>query len=446
MRSCKWLLVTVLALLVPACAGPADAPSQRESITVLASWTGQEEAQFRALAAEFERKYGFRFRVDYQGTRALEQVLLADVQKGAPPDIAIVPSPAELQRYADAPLDQPRLVELPMTYGNEGPLPYAIFWEWVQGLGNAEKRFAVVAKADLKSIVWYRRNGAPIQPESWAEMLALGRASGGWCLGMGAPPVSGWPGTDWIEDILLKKYGPVDYTEFAQGRMRWTDEKMKTVWRDGGEVLADSRSGAPAALLTDFSDAGRGMFEQPQRCSLDHAGSFLKSQYQATRPDGTAPVAGKDFDFFRFPPLSQPSIVSADLAVMFNDSPGANAFMQFLASTEGQRILAGHREGSVYSINRNFLGGRLYADRPGGDVDLRIAEEIGQSGRGLCFDASDLMPATMRSAFYRAVLEFVRAPERLNEILNQLEDVRRRLAGPPPVESWARFACVGPNP
>ncbi|WP_168584112.1 extracellular solute-binding protein [Saccharopolyspora sp. ASAGF58] len=314
MRTYRWLFATILALLAPACAAPEAPPPVQERITVLASWTGRERAQFDAMTKEFERAHGFRFRVDYQGTRALEQVLLADVQKGAPPDIAIVPSPAELQRYADAPLDQPRLVELPEAYDNEGPQPYSRFWEWVQRLGKPEQRFAVVAKADLKSIVWYQRDGAPIRPpESWDDMLALARASGGWCLGMGAPPLSGWPGTDWIEDILLEKYGPADYAEFAQGRMHWTDERVKSAWRAWGEVLAGSRAGAPAALLTDFGDAGRGMFERPQRCSLDHGASFLKTEYQAqTRPDGSSLVAGEDFDYFRVPPEGRPSIVSAD--------------------------------------------------------------------------------------------------------------------------------------
>ncbi|MGI8311116.1 ABC transporter substrate-binding protein [Saccharopolyspora hattusasensis] len=445
MRTYRWLFATILALLAPACAAPEAPPPVQERITVLASWTGRERAQFDAMTKEFERAHGFRFRVDYQGTRALEQVLLADVQKGAPPDIAIVPSPAELQRYADAPLDQPRLVELPEAYDNEGPQPYSRFWEWVQRLGKPEQRFAVVAKADLKSIVWYQRDGAPIRPpESWDDMLALARASGGWCLGMGAPPLSGWPGTDWIEDILLEKYGPADYAEFAQGRMHWTDERVKIAWRAWGEVLAGSRAGAPAALLTDFGDAGRGMFERPQRCSLDHGASFLKTEYQAqTRPDGSSLVAGEDFDYFRVPPEGRPSIVSADLAVMFKGTAGAKAFMQFLASAEGQSILAGDRGSSVYSIDKNLRDSGLYAGRPGGVVDQRIAREISEADR-LCFDASDLMPATMRSAFYRAVLEYVREPARLDEILERLEAVRGQLAGPPPAEAWASFACVAP--
>jgi hypothetical protein len=35
------------------------------------------------------------------------------------------------------------------------------------------------------------------------------------------------------------------------------------------------------------------------------------------------------------------------------------------------------------------------------------------------------MPATLQTAFHRAVLEFVAAPERLDEILAELEAIRR---------------------
>jgi alpha-glucoside transport system substrate-binding protein len=43
----------------------------------------------------------------------------------------------------------------------------------------------------------------------------------------------------------------------------------------------------------------------------------------------------------------------------------------------------------------------------------------------LSFDASDQMPAAMRTAFYQAVLQFVADPSRLEAILAQLESVRR---------------------
>ncbi|WP_170210153.1 ABC transporter substrate-binding protein [Saccharopolyspora antimicrobica] len=418
MRGSSWLLAVVL-LLLPAC----TTPPERSTITVLASWTGQEAEQFQVVLDAFTERTGIR--VDYQGTRALEQVLLADVQKGAPPDVAIVPSPAELQRYVDADVLRPL-----------GSAARPTFWDQVQGLGTGVRR-AVVVKADLKSIVWYRSDLEQPQFRTWQEMHSR-RAD--WCLGMGAPPLTGWPGTDWIEDLMLQRYGKADYEQWATGEMPWTDDRVRSSWQAWGELVAASTAadGPAAALLTDFGDAGSGMFEQPQqRCSLDHAGSFVKSIYQAPQPGAPPREAGRHFDFFPFPPFAeqperQPSIVSGDLAVLFGDSAPAREFLDFLDG-DGQRLWVGQPGSGVYSID---VGPEGYAARPGGEIDSRIAEEIRREDGRLCFDASDLMPAVMRNAFHRGVLEYIAAPERLREILEQLEAVHRTTGEP-----WARFAC-----
>jgi alpha-glucoside transport system substrate-binding protein len=55
----------------------------------------------------------------------------------------------------------------------------------------------------------------------------------------------------------------------------------------------------------------------------------------------------------------------------------------------------------------------------------------------LCLDAADVMPATMRSAFYRAVLEYLNAPNRLDSLLDELEAVRHGI----PTGEWLNLAC-----
>ena len=59
------------------------------------------------------------------------------------------------------------------------------------------------------------------------------------------------------------------------------------------------------------------------------------------------------------------------------------------------------------------------------------------SAKTLCFDAADLMPATMRNAFYRAALEYLSDPSQLYTILKELDDVRRGI----PREEWLDIPC-----
>ena len=41
-----------------------------------------------------------------------------------------------------------------------------------------------------------------------------GRRQGDWCVGIESGAASGWPGTDWIEDIVLRQAGPDSYNQW----------------------------------------------------------------------------------------------------------------------------------------------------------------------------------------------------------------------------------------
>ena len=51
--------------------------------------------------------------------------------------------------------------------------------------------------------------------------------------------------------------------------------------------------------------------------------------------------------------------------------------------------------------------------------------------------AADIMPATMREAFQRGVLEYLANPDRLPDILEDLDEVRRGI----PEDQWLSLSC-----
>ncbi|MEC3982646.1 ABC transporter substrate-binding protein [Amycolatopsis sp. H20-H5] len=415
-----------VALLAGSLVSGCSATGGSGKVSVLASWTGDEETAFRAVLTAFTEESGIV--VDYQGTRALDQVLASDVQRGTAPDVAVLPNPGSLATYV-------RSGDLyPLDLGAEAD-SYGQQWLNLQKVGT-DRQYAVAVKADLKSAIWYNtaRLRGP-KPTTWAELVALGTSlDTPWCLGMGAPPTSGWPGTDWIEDILLHSAGTEVYRRFSAGTLPWTSPQVRTAWTDWGTLVTGPKSvrgGAAAALLTDFGDSAKPMFANPPGCALEHQASFMMSRYQAIqRPDGSSPRAGADFDFFRFPGRSV-SEVSADLAGMFHDTPQARALTKFLASPKAQAIWPANRSGSAFSANRAVDTG-IYGD----PVSKRVATSL-VSDAQLCFDASDLMPATMTGAFYRAVLEFLSAPSKLDTLLEQLEKIRQGI----PAAGWLNIPC-----
>jgi alpha-glucoside transport system substrate-binding protein len=439
---CLVLAVTLLSQVgLAACVRP----NPHESVSVLASWTGEEEKQFKQVLAAFRQKTGIQF--DYHGTRALSQVLRAEVQQGTPPDIAVVPSPAELTTY----LRRGDLHPLDNVIGRQGEDTYSRQWLQLQQAGGSSL-YTVAVKANLKSIIWFNPAhfpDGPPAPATWDSLLDLSRdvrAAGQapWCMGMGSPPASGWPGTDWIEDILLRQSGLEVYLRWVEGNLPWRSPEVRRAWQTWGTIVAEPgmvRGGAISALLTNFGDAGRQMLASSPECSFDLEASFIMGSYQGY--DNSAnipPLPVRDFDFFAFPEFGSAGVdpraraweVSADLAGLFNDTPAARQLMQFLASAEAQEIWPRIEGASAFSVNKKVDPG-VYSNA----VTKRIAGVLASAGT-LCFDASDLMPANMRNAFHRAVLEYLSDPTKLESLLAELDQVRAGVDA----DEWLNFACA----
>ncbi|WP_414944725.1 ABC transporter substrate-binding protein [Amycolatopsis sp. cmx-11-32] len=421
-------LMMALSLLAGGCSAPAD----DGPVVVLASWTGAEGDAFRQVLNAFKADTGITYL--YQGTRAVDQVLASDVQRGTPPDVAVLPNAGVLAKYQKSgdllPLGDDLSAAVTRSFSPQ--------WVTLQKIGT-QKLHTVAVKADLKSVIWYnpaRLTGIrPTTFDGLRTYSAALTAAGGtpWCVGMGAPPTSGWPGTDWIEDILLHSAGPEKYWRWASGSLEWTSPEVKQAWLDWGSLLESAaiRGGTAAALLTEFGDAGKSMFASPPGCVLEHQPSFIVSRYEkAKRADGTAPKLGADFDFLTFPGRDV-SEVTADLAGMFQDNPRARKLIEYLASEKAQRIWPSIPGASAFSANRD-LGLDVYTDQ----VRRKVADTL-TSAPALCFDASDLMPATMTGAFYRAVLEYLSNRDRLDILLRQLDDIRKSIQS----GEWLKIQC-----
>ena len=429
----RFSVLPVLAVMLLAngvLAGCADS-ADRGRVTILGSWSGVEEAQFRRTLDAFRQETDIQ--VDYIGTRAVGQVLQSNLQNGTPPDIAILPNLGDVVRY------RAELTPLDESIVGEGWTRYSPQWRQLAQAGMS-RLYAVPVQANLKGLVWFNRNHPPRQvPNSFEELTTLGRdiAAGGatpWCMGVAAQSTSGWPGTDWVENVLLRQSGMDAYQQWAAGQLPWSSPQVRQAWTTWGQVVTEPgqvRGGSTAVLLTEFGDAARPMFADEPGCLMEHQASFMSGFYSGYEG---SPERGTDFDFFPFPSFgAQPDAtgvareVSADLASMFNDTPQARELIRFLVSEQAQRQWP---EANAFSPS-SAVPADVYDP-----VGRRIAGEL-TGAAPLCFDASDLMPAAMRGAFYRAVLEYLSDPGQLDVLLGELDQVRTEI----PREEWLTVAC-----
>jgi alpha-glucoside transport system substrate-binding protein len=440
------MLMTLSVTSLHACSNQ----NPKAGVTVLAPWTdtdeeGGEGNAFKQILDKFTDETGIQ--VKYLDTRAITQVLLSNVQAGNPPHVAVLPYPSELAKYAR----NGQLYPLDDVIDEKQQEAFSRPWLLPQQKDGSEHIYTVPVKANLKSAIWFNSTRKPQpEPQTWEDLVAYSRSIADtgvkpWCMGMGDAPSSGWPGTDLIEDIFLSRFGQELYRQWAAGTLPWNSDQVREAWTAWGEIAVNLVHGGPhAALLTNFADSGRSMFTNPPGCFLEHQGSFIMGFYQdykntpgyEDRPNG-APQLGTDFDFFPFPASSNQNgdklrEVSADLAGMFDDTPEARQLMNFLAKNEAQQIWPAIAGAGAFVINKN-VNPEVYPDEVSKRIDtiLRFSDSI------LCFDASDLMPATMRNAYNRAVLEYLNDPSQLDKLLERLDKVR---GGIPP-EDWLNLPC-----
>jgi alpha-glucoside transport system substrate-binding protein len=388
---------------VTACSGTGGSAS----VTILVAWTGTELTAFQdTVIRGFEASYpGTTVRVE--STRALTTELDTDLQEGKPPDVAALPSIGAVGQYAGQgalkPLDN--LID-PAAYGQP--------WQSLirpRGDGHV---YAVPAKADVKSLIWYDpqtvKRAVPgfRPPTTLAQLQALTRQLTGtgaspWCLAVASPPTSGWPGADWIADLMLATEGPASYQAWADGQLPWTSPQVKQAWQQWNSLLALGSAGSahPATALTT---AVGSLHPSAGGCSLSH-GTLVDQGFPASAHYGS------DYAFLPSPSPSGAIQVSADFVGMFRATPAAENLVRYMTSTAAQRAWVGYPGADGFSPSSE-VPPSAYPNA----VTRGIATLL-TSGRELCFGAADAMPPELGAAFDHAVLWDLAQPSALSSTI-----------------------------
>ncbi|MEV5598642.1 hypothetical protein [Streptomyces sp. NPDC052496] len=407
MRGTRRLLRPALAccLLLTTALAPLGCSAQEDrTVVVLGPWTDGEETPFVDMLKDIGRRTGRSY--EYEGTRSLRETLTAQLRTKTPPDVAVLNGLGELAEYArdgDA-----KALKEDVAGSALGPWSQQITLE--EPTGELRRHaYWVPIRVDLKSIVWSRPG----------DRKAAGHPR--WCLGMASGPTSGWPGTDWIEDLLLQKFGPAVYEDWATGGLPWTSEEVRRSWQAWRDVLAKEGPKAPEkAISTQFESLGGGRYGllNTGRCTLEHQGSFIRRHYG----DDVLPAPTRTF-VPGLPADLKAFEVSGDMAAVFRPSDAAWDLLRELTSRPARDVWAAKAAPGARPF---FPGGSTGRGRL--SASTAAVQKLFRSADKICFDASDAMPSTLRGAFQRAVLEFLQNPQDarlLETLLTQLEAERR---------------------
>jgi alpha-glucoside transport system substrate-binding protein len=411
MRSKITRFALALGLALSLCAAAACGASQEPTVTVIVPWTGGELNAFEAVIEPFEKEN--HVKVLPEPTSAVAQTVDADLAAGDQSILVDLPSPGAVTQYVKLGLHP-----LPGINLNSYDQPWRSLAE-VNG-----RVYAVPVKADVKSLIWYQTSTPRSSLTSWGALENFSRHGTPWCLGLANGLTSGWPGADWVADILLSQYGPVTYESWLAGTLPWTSPQVSSAWQEWGALMRHGTAvpgGASKALTTAYGDANPGnpSAKMPEYgCELEHG---------ALSATGLDPSQG--YDYVPFPAISGDAsrvLVSGDFMVMFGDDQNAVHLLQYLAKGSTQEMWVKETTGYAFSAD-NAVQPSAYPGGPGG-VEYSIAGRL-QPGTGLtlCFSAEDMMAPDMTAAFEQAVLDYVYDPNSLHRLLAGLQQTQQGL-------------------
>jgi len=381
-----------------------------QSLTIFGPWRGEDQALVESVLAYFTAASGVK--VNYSSSEGYEQQIMVDTQAGSPPDIAVLPQPGLISELVAKGYVMP-LGDETQKWLEEN---YAAGDSWAKlgtykGKDGAEALYAFPFKADVKSLVWYSPDnfadaGYEV-PQSMEDLKALTEqivADGGtpWCIGLGSGGATGWPATDWVEDMMLRTQSPETYDKWVTHQIPFTDPAVQGAIDEFGWFARNDKfvaGGAGAVASTDFRDSPKGLFSSPPQCYMHRQASFIPSFF----PEGT--VVGQDADFFYMPAyagkdLGKPVLGAGTLAFITKESEAARAFIEFLKTPIAHEIWMA-QNGFVTPFKGANV--ELY-----GNPALKKQGEMLLNATTFRFDGSDLMPGAVGAgSFWTGMVDYV---------------------------------------
>jgi alpha-glucoside transport system substrate-binding protein len=380
-----------------------------QELRVTGPWIGPDEDLVQNMLNYFRASTGVD--VKYTGSDSFEQDIVISAQTGSAPNIAVFPQPGLARDMAERGFVTP-LSEETADWILEN---YAAGESWVDlatfpGPDGAEHLYGFFFKVDLKSLVWYvpenfEEAGYEV-PESMEDLKALTEQiveDGGtpWCIGLGSGAATGWPATDWVEDMMLRNNPPEVYDQWVANEIPFDDPQVVAAIEDYGWFARNDdfvQGGAQAVATTDFRDSPVGLFNFPPDCYMHRQASFIPSFF----PEGT--VVGEDVDFFYFPAyaekdLGSPVLGAGTLFSIMQDSEVAQGFIEFLETPIAHEVWMAQ---SGFLTPYKAVNPEAYATdsaRAMGDVLLNATT--------FRFDGSDLMPGEIGAgAFWTGMVDY----------------------------------------
>ena len=239
-----------------------------------------------------------------------------------------------------------------------------------------------------------------------------------WCLGFESQTATGWPATDWVEDLVARDWGSDVYRDWVEGKVEFSDERIVSSFESFQHQtfgIGRTYGGRAAMLSTNTADAATPLFSDPPGCLMFKQASFGFSWM----PDGTSFGEDADVHFFVLPDDvddDPPIVAGVDLAIAFDHRPEVLELMQFLATPDAVR---------PWAIGGSFVSPLVEFDRADYSASDLATAELLLAAPDVLVDGSDAMPVDYGSTlFWSEITKWISGAQTLEQLTATMDAER----------------------
>jgi alpha-glucoside transport system substrate-binding protein len=409
--------ISVSALVLVGCTtanpGSGSGGSGKKTVTIYGPDTGTEATELEASWADWSKKNGIT--IKYTGDGDFTSNIATKIQGSDLPDIGMFPQPGLLS----AAVQSGKVQKLDST--TEANVKKNFSSDWQGYVTSSGSMYATPLDASVKGYIWYtpadfKKWGLDV-PASYADLVSdIGKiqattGSAPFCAGFNSGTSSGWPGADFLAEIVLSSAGAKTYDAWVKGDTKFTDPAIDKAFTLLGQILQNPKYvnagfGDVASInSTAFGDVAAKVANG--QCAMTNQATFLEASFSTTKTAaGNVPKVGADGDVWAFP---LPSVTSGsnavvgggDFAAAFDSDPSTQKVMQYLSSSDWANSLITVKNASFISANKG-----LDASKEADPLLQSAIKTLQASDTVFRFGADDAMPTVVENAFWKGIVDW----------------------------------------
>jgi len=379
-----------------------------KTIEIMTAMTGQQVANFEASVDPYAKSKGIT--IKWSPTPDFNTLIHTRVQGNQLPDIALFPQPGimrDIQKTG-------KLVDLGTVLDMNDVKANYVPGELEAGSVNG-KVYAATVSMNVKSIVFYPKKAFTeagyAVPTTLPGLLALtdqirGQGKTPWCLGIESGAATGWPATDWMEELVLKLGGIQQYNDWVAHKIMFNSPLVTQAANTFAQIAftpGNVAGGRQSIASNNFNTAANPMFTNPPGCYMYKQGNFVAQA--GGFPDNVIQNLDSTVGVFPFPPGpnsgGDPVEGGGDLAGLFSgNNDSAKDIMKYMT---GKGFGVAAAKGGTYLSPRKDFPMSNYPNQTVQDI-----AKIGYSATQFAFDGSDQMPGEVGSgSFWRQMTSWI---------------------------------------